>query len=189
MTSELAMKSKEIESQVANHIRNLQMELESYQQRLKEEQDIARRATAQGDRSENAEWQIANDAIARINVSIMSLSDTIATYKKFSTSYIPTGKVRVEPTMTFPVGMYDCHIQEVLHILHPYREGHGRLYPEGHRPQTQRHSLHQDLSHWPWQCKNRCHFCGYASRGSRTWQVKGCRGHREGPVGLYPLLH
>lgn len=59
MTSELAMKSKEIESQVANHIRNLQMELESYQQRLKEEQDIARRATAQGDRSENAEWQIA----------------------------------------------------------------------------------------------------------------------------------
>ena len=86
MTSELAMKSKEIESQVANHIRNLQMELESYQQRLKEEQDIARRATAQGDRSENAEWQIANDAIARINVSIMSLSDTIATYKKFSTS-------------------------------------------------------------------------------------------------------
>lgn len=99
MTSELAMKSKEIESQVANHIRNLQMELESYQQRLKEEQDIARRATAQGDRSENAEWQIANDAIARINVSIMSLSDTIATYKKFSTSYIPTGKVMVGSTL------------------------------------------------------------------------------------------
>ena len=102
MTSELAMKSKEIESQVANHIRNLQMELESYQQRLKEEQDIARRATAQGDRSENAEWQIANDAIARINVSIMSLSDTIATYKKFSTSYIPTGKatlyIKIYPT-------------------------------------------------------------------------------------------
>ena len=48
MTSELAMKSKEIESQVANHIRNLQMELESYQQRLKEEQDgLLRRATAQ----------------------------------------------------------------------------------------------------------------------------------------------
>ena len=28
MTSELAMKSKEIESQVANHIRNLQTELD-----------------------------------------------------------------------------------------------------------------------------------------------------------------
>ena len=150
MTSELAMKSKEIESQVANHIRNLQMELESYQQRLKEEQDIARRATAQGDRSENAEWQIANDAIARINVSIMSLSDTIATYKKFSTSYIPTGKVMVGSTL------------KVIDRKH---------------------------NHWPWQCKNRCHFCGYASRGSRTWQVKGCRGHREGPVWLYPLLH
>ena len=44
MTSELAMKSKEIESQVANHIRNLQMELESYQQRLKEEQERRHRA-------------------------------------------------------------------------------------------------------------------------------------------------
>ena len=99
MNSELIAKGKEIESQVANHIRNLRTELESVQLRLKEEQDAAQRASAMGDRSENAEWQIANDNIARYTVSIMSLVNTLDTYKKFSASYTPTGKVMVGSTL------------------------------------------------------------------------------------------
>lgn len=99
MSSELAIKSKEIESQIANHIRNLRMELKTLQERLKEEQDTAQRASAMGDRSENAEWQIANDNMARYTVSIMSLSNTLDTYQKFSTSYTPTGKVMIGSTL------------------------------------------------------------------------------------------
>lgn len=99
MSNVLLNKGREIESQVANHIRNLRMELEALQLKLKEEQDTAQRASAMGDRSENAEWQIANDNIARYTVSIVSLMDTLDTYEKFTASYTPTGKVMVGSTL------------------------------------------------------------------------------------------
>lgn len=99
MSSQLLSKGREIESQVANHIRNLRMELEALQLKLKEEQETAQRASAMGDRSENAEWQIANDNIARYTVSILSLMDTLDTYEKYTSSYTPTGKVMVGSTL------------------------------------------------------------------------------------------
>lgn len=99
MSSVLANKSHEIASQVDNHIQNLRMELESLQAKLKEEQNLAQRASAMGDRSENAEWQIANDNIARYTVSIVSLMNTLDTYEKYTTSYKATGKVMVGSTL------------------------------------------------------------------------------------------
>lgn len=99
MSNELLNKGHEIESQVANHIRNLKTELETLQGKLKEEQDVAQRASAMGDRSENAEWQIANDNIARYTVSIVSLMNTLDTYEKYKSSYTPTGKVMIGSTL------------------------------------------------------------------------------------------
>lgn len=99
MSNELLNKGREIESQVANHIRNLKTELNALQAKLKEEQDTAQRASAMGDRSENAEWQIANDNIARYTVSIVSLMDTLDVYNKYTASYTPTGKVMVGSTL------------------------------------------------------------------------------------------
>lgn len=118
MTSVLETKSKEIESQIENHINNLKKELASLQGKLKEAQDTAQRASAMGDRSENAEWQIANDEIARYTVSIMSLDNTLDTYKKFSTSYTPTGKVMIGSTLK----VVDLKHNSTLYI---------KIYPTG----------------------------------------------------------
>lgn len=118
MSNELLRKGREIESQVSNHIRNLKTELESLQVKLKEEQDISQRASAMGDRSENAEWQIANDNIARYTVSIVSLMNTIDTYEKYTSSYTPVGKVVIGSTMK----VVDKTRNAVLYI---------KIYPPG----------------------------------------------------------
>lgn len=84
MSDVLRRKSVEIDSQVQNHARNLEKELEKLKRDLAEQQEIARAASAQGDRSENAEWQIANDNIARYTVSILTLSNTLDTLKAYT---------------------------------------------------------------------------------------------------------
>lgn len=99
MLDVLVQQSRIIESQVANHIGNLRRELESLEVKLKEEQETAQRASAMGDRSENAEWQIANDNIARYTVSLMSLMNTLSTYEKYSAAYAPTGRIQVGSTV------------------------------------------------------------------------------------------
>jgi len=100
MSSEsLIAKSKEIESQMSNHISNLKAELETLQSKLQEEQEIAQHASAMGDRSENAEWQIANNNIARYVVSIMTLTDTLDTYETYKSSYQSTGKATLGSTL------------------------------------------------------------------------------------------
>lgn len=93
MSKELLSKRQEIEAQMANHMCNLRKQLEGLQALLKEAQAAARAFSAMGDRSENAEWQIANDNVARYTVSIVSLMDTLDTYERYKTSYTETGKV------------------------------------------------------------------------------------------------
>lgn len=116
--SELLQKCREIESQMANHMNNLRNELEMLQAKLHEEQRVAQRAAAMGDRSENAELQIAKDNIARYTVSIMSLMNTLATYDTYRTSYVPTGRALLGSTLK----IRDCTNGAVLYI---------KLYPAG----------------------------------------------------------
>ena len=99
MHTELANKRREIDSQVANHIRNIRAELEAQQKKLEEEQDVSRQASEMGDRSENAEWQIAQNNIARTLVNIMTLTNIVSTYDKYSASYVPTEKVTIGSTL------------------------------------------------------------------------------------------
>lgn len=99
MRTELEAACASIEAQVANHVSNMEKDLKAFEQKYKEEQEVAQRAAAMGDRSENAEWQIANDNLARYSVSIMSLRNTIETYEQYKASYAPTGLVMLGSTV------------------------------------------------------------------------------------------
>jgi len=99
MVSNLQVEGKKIDSAMMSWARNRRLELENLQRQLKEEQEAAQKASEQGDRSENAEWQIANDNIAKLMVRIVSLTGTIDLYEKYSSSYTPTGKVTIGSTL------------------------------------------------------------------------------------------
>jgi transcription elongation GreA/GreB family factor len=95
----LQAKRQEIEANMGNHMQNLQREVETFKEKLEAERQTAQRASAMGDRSENAEWQIANDNIARLIVSITTLTDTLDTYERYKGAYQPTGKVMLGSTL------------------------------------------------------------------------------------------
>lgn len=111
----LQEEGKRIAAQMANYIRNLELSLAERQVKLREEQEAAQAAAAQGDRSENAEFQIASANIARLVVSISTLTDIIDTYKRTSLCYKPVGKAIVGSTLLvrdeshdaeFPIQLY-----------------------------------------------------------------------------------
>lgn len=89
----LKERAAEIDSLVVDRINKLRLELKAVQDQLQREQQVAQSASAAGDRSENAEWQIATDNIARCVSSIATLSATISTYERSQSAYTPTGKI------------------------------------------------------------------------------------------------
>jgi transcription elongation GreA/GreB family factor len=116
--TDLCTKSKEIEAQVANNVSNLRAYVDNLKEKLQEEQEIYRRASAQGDRSENAEWQISKDKIAQLTVSIMSGTSMLDTYEKYKASYQHTGRVMLGAT----VKVRDKALDAQLYL---------KLYPPG----------------------------------------------------------
>ena len=115
MVSNLQEEGKRISAQMGNYMKNLETDLANRQVKLREEQEAAQAASAQGDRSENAEFQIASANIARIVVSISTLSDIIDTYKRTAQCYKPVGKAIVGSTLLvcdethgaeFPIQLY-----------------------------------------------------------------------------------
>ena len=97
--TELAQKSREIDKNFSQTMENLRRKLQDRQAELKNQQEAAKRASAQGDRSENAEWQIANDNVARLVMEISSLEGTLDIYERYKASYSPSGKVMLGSTV------------------------------------------------------------------------------------------
>lgn len=115
MSIDLQAEGQSISAQMGNYMKNLETDLAARQVKLREEQEAAQAASAQGDRSENAEFQIASSNIARIVVSISTLSDIIDTYKQMARTYRPVGKAIVGSTLLvrdenhdaeFPIQLY-----------------------------------------------------------------------------------
>ena len=75
-----------IDGQVANQIKMLTEQRDNFMKQYAQEQETARQAAAQGDRSENAELQIANDNMSRLFINIQSLDATIDAHNKLRAS-------------------------------------------------------------------------------------------------------
>lgn len=127
MSDILQRKSIEIDSQIQNHARNLEAELERVKQNLAEQQEVARAASAMGDRSENAEWQIANDSIARYTVSMLTLSNTLDTLKKYRetvAAHVPSSRIDVGSTCLIRA---EGHTSSVAIKLYPAGLGNAKI--------------------------------------------------------------
>lgn len=114
----LIKKRDEITSQMNNTMRNHRLSLKVNERRLAEEEEKAREAKAQGDVSENAEYQIARDNCARLMLEIASLESVLLEYEKYSNSYTPTGRIQVGST----VKLHDDSRNSTIYI---------KLYPPG----------------------------------------------------------
>lgn len=120
----LTEKRDEITAQMNNMMENHRRSLKSKERRLAEEEEKARDAKAQGDVSENAEYQIARDNCSRLILEIAALESTILEYEKYSTSYTPTGRVQVGST----VKLLDNSRGSTVYIkLYPHGLGNAKI--------------------------------------------------------------
>ena len=96
---QLKAAGQRIDKAVSARIHNLELKLADLNKQMNDWQEVARNAAAQGDRSENAELQIANDKISTLIITIMSLTNTVDQYKKYRQYYTITGKVALGSTL------------------------------------------------------------------------------------------
>ena len=109
----LIEESKRLASLLEASMIESQKQLDSVFEKLEAEREVAKEANKQGDRSENAEWQIAIDNIGRLSSTAARLQGKIDTYKSFSSGYVPCGIVSLGST----VKIYDHAVGEELVIL------------------------------------------------------------------------
>lgn len=82
LISAMQVAGERIEKQMSNQIQLLKDQRKKYMEEYEQEQAVARAAAAQGDRSENAELQIANDNMSRLTINIQSLDTTIEAHER-----------------------------------------------------------------------------------------------------------
>lgn len=91
--------SKEIDMKLKASMAEVEKQIEDIKVNLEEQRGIAKAANAQGDRSENAEWQIAVDNIARLNSQLIELDAKLVSFKSFTSGYMPSEVIALGSTI------------------------------------------------------------------------------------------
>jgi transcription elongation factor GreA len=66
---------------------------------LQDDIEEVKRAAAHGDRSENAEWQIAKDIVARKNANIARMSNKVALFEQLAVEHVATETINMGATV------------------------------------------------------------------------------------------
>lgn len=95
----LAEARDHINAALARSKEGIKEKLKDIDQKLEAEKLVAKAANEQGDRSENAEWQIAQDNIARLTANKVDFINKEAAFKIFTDKYIQSDLISIGSTV------------------------------------------------------------------------------------------